>query len=158
MTNLIVTSGAQASAGILANPAVVGALCTAFFALIGVLAANYFTKRSKDQELFLNALNFLTGGTQKRSVGIAIITYYAERRGMRSVATLIFNAQRKHLEDEEHHTESPKRSIEKYNYDQMGKIIHDWENHKAPSGMRRLWRNRHSALEIHLESSSDGAT
>lgn len=157
MENVIVTSGASQSAGILANPAFIGAVVAALLALIGVLAANYFTKRSKDQELFLSALNFLTGHTQKRSVGIAIITDYAERRGMRSVAALIFNAQRKHLEDKGYHIESPKRSIEKYNYDQMGRIIRDWEEHEAPPRRGWLRRRRHSALEIHLEPPPEGA-
>jgi hypothetical protein len=156
MASIILTSGDTASAGMLANPAIFGAILAAIIAFIGGLAAAYITKRSKDQELFLNALNFLTGGTQKRSVGIAIITDYAERRGMRSVATLIFNAQRKHLEDKRHHIDPPTRLIEKFNYDQMTEIIEYWKRNRDPFWKRWLWRSRNSALKIELADESSG--
>lgn len=77
-----------------------GAIAAALLALISALIVNVISKRAKEGELFQNALELLTGGTQKRSVGIAIIQKYAEEYSRRDVASRIFVAQMLHLHDE----------------------------------------------------------
>jgi hypothetical protein len=80
--------------------AAAGAVLAALLALMSALVVNWITKRTKDKELFQSALEFLTGGTQKRSVGISIIRNYAEQHSKRDVASRIFVAQMLHLYDE----------------------------------------------------------
>jgi hypothetical protein len=69
----------------------------AAIAYAGVKAANALRNR----ELVIKALELLTGGTQNRTVGIALISELIDNKGIRSeTAKIILEGQAAHLEDE----------------------------------------------------------
>jgi hypothetical protein len=120
-----------------------GVVFAAFLALITALIVNTITKRmkdrelfQKDRELFQNALQHLTGKTQNRSVGIAIIKNYAEKNNMKDVAATIFLAQMLHLHDKGYGRKEEtaliganppdERKIEEFNFAVMDDTVKRW--------------------------------
>jgi hypothetical protein len=124
------------SAVLAAVIAALGAVTAAGLALISALVVNAITKRMKDRELFQHALQHLTGQTQNRSVGIAIIKDYAEKTDIKNVAATIFIAQMLHLYDKGYgrdetaasngtsHTGD--RKIEEFNFEVMKDAVRTW--------------------------------
>src|SRR6516225_9374559 len=89
----------------------------AAIAYAGVKAANALKKleqATKDRELVKSSLEFLTGGTQKRTVGIALLKDRVDD-GMisRNTARIILEGQAEHLRDTKN--EEAKRGIEQHN-------------------------------------------
>jgi hypothetical protein len=115
--------------------AAVAVVAGAFLALVSALIVNAITKRLKERELFQSALAFLDGGTQKRSIGIAIIKKYADDHRLENVAATIFVTQIMHLVDGNQHTEKAERKIEYFNYLIMKSYVRNWWP-KLPSGLK----------------------
>jgi hypothetical protein len=67
------------------DPAAAGIIAAAI-ALIGVLTATHIGQKQKTDELFLNALNFLDGGSQKRNLGISAVELYWNNQKHRAAA------------------------------------------------------------------------
>lgn len=105
-----------------------GALLT----LLGGLVGHVITRQTRERELFQSSLAYLTGGTQKRSVGIALLRYYVEssmfRKKKKEMVIRIFLAQMRHLEDKGHHTDQASRRIELFNYRLMEETVSDWQD------------------------------
>lgn len=121
--------GSLSLASLAVNPTLLGVLITATLGLFGVWIANVITGNLKDQELFLKSLEFLEGGTQKRSIGIAVLKIYADsgvKKGRREAAAIIFRAQMFHLETGRHHVRPYDNRIEAFNFHIMNEILTDW--------------------------------
>jgi hypothetical protein len=88
----------------------VAAIIGAVIAYAGVKAANAL----KNRELVKSALELLTGGTQNRTVGIALISELIDNKAIRNeTAKIILEGQAAHLEDESN--PNAKRPIEMKN-------------------------------------------
>jgi hypothetical protein len=108
-----------------------GAIIAAGIAFTGVTITNIVAKRLKERELLISALQFLEGGTQKRSIGIALFKKYAEEDpDLREAISTIFLAQMLHLEDRGHAGAESDRKIEKFNYRAMRWSIDHWAEDK----------------------------
>jgi hypothetical protein len=95
---------------------VMGVLGAAIVAVCGVAMTNIITRRTKERELLISALQFLTGGTQRRSVGIAMLRKYAlENKGLRELVLTVFAAQILHLRETHSLHGTSGRTIEKFN-------------------------------------------
>ncbi|HJT71484.1 MAG TPA: hypothetical protein VJ731_14890 [Terriglobales bacterium] len=109
---------------------VIGAL----IAYAGVKAANALKRieqETKNRELVKSSLEFLTGGTQKRTVGIALLKDRVED-GMisKKTAEIILQGQAEHLRDA--NNPDAKRPIEKHNLKTIETLLSGWK--KPPSG------------------------
>lgn len=147
--NFGLTGGHDGSAAFLSLG---GVICTAILALLGVWMTNQFNDRAKlwednrrdqeiklnkergdqemalkHQELFQQALGWLTGESQKRSVGIAIVKALADKNGMTDVAKTIFVAQMLHLRDGAYGKGSSARQIEEFNFYVMKDALNEWK-------------------------------
>ena len=114
----IVAASAQAAA------IIVGA----FIAYAGVRAANTLKKLEQDvknRELVKSSLEFLTGGTQKRTVGITLLKDLVEKDMIgKNIATTILRGQAEHLKDT--NNKEPGRLIEKYNLEEIETLLNEW--------------------------------
>jgi hypothetical protein len=110
------------------------ALWAAIIAFMGTVltitvgTVTYFlNKRTKEQELLIGALEFLGGGTQKRSVGIAVGRYFAEKIGMKDLMEHVFSSQMVHLKKGGHDRDETSNDIlERQNYRDIEEILKKW--------------------------------
>lgn len=107
---------------------VIGSLFVAFITLAGVKVANALKDReqkSRDADLVRDTLEFLTGGSQKRTVGIVSLRMrVSEGLISKEDATEILKGHQIHLTDDIN-TESA-RKIEEYNLTLINKCLETW--------------------------------
>lgn len=132
---MVIDAGAVSETAIVAAAITgAGAIVAAAIAATGVAITNIVTRRLKERELLISALQFLTGGTQKRSIGIALIGKYAdEDPGLQEAASTIFVAQMLHLEDQGRAGPDSDRQIESFNYRTMRRAVDRWATAKRLS-------------------------
>ena len=100
----------------------------AFIAYAGVRAANALKRleqETRNRELVKSSLEFLTGGTQKRTVGIALLKDRVEE-GMisKDTATAILLGQAAHLRDSDN--KDAERPIEQHNLRTIEAMLSQW--------------------------------
>jgi len=108
----------------------VATIIGAGIAYAGVKAANALKKleqATKDRELVKSSLEFLTGGTQKRTVGIALLKDRVND-GMisRNTARIILDGQVEHLRDPKN--VDAERGIGKHNLKIIEALLSEWTN------------------------------
>ena len=102
--------------------ALFGTVLTVVVGLVTFLVS----RKAKQQELLLGALDFLCGGTQKRAVGIAVAEYYANEIGMRPLIVQVLIAQQIHLRSGGHDQPDSDSKVEQKNYQEIARILRTW--------------------------------
>ena len=112
---------------------VIGTILAAFLAWFGVRMANALKRDELDvrrQELFRDSLEFLTGGTQKRTVGIFTLERFVRQDPrIKETAAAILYGQILHVKfpmDDVKAKSDADRQIEKYNLFQMEQLLTAW--------------------------------
>jgi hypothetical protein len=109
------------AAAIAAGAALIGAI----IAYAGVRAANALKRaeqETRNRDLVRSSLEFLTGGTQKRTVGLALLRErLADGTISKATAISILEGQAKHLRDPKN--EEARRPIEQYNLGTIEEIL-----------------------------------
>ena len=107
------------------------AIITAVAALLGSAVGAYLMTRHKSDELFLVALQYLKGGAQPRSLGIAALELcWAKRRHRKAVASILARLAVYLLVESEHH-DSP---IEAENLKEIMRFLMEKDRLKAVGG------------------------
>ena len=129
---------------------VIGTIIAAFLAWFGVSRSNALKADELDvrrQELFRDSLEFLTGGTQKRTVGIFTLERFVrEDRRIKETAAAILYGQILHVKfpnDEKAKTEAD-RQVEEYNLFQMERLLTAW-GYALPSENEFVVEREHSS-------------
>lgn len=119
--------------------AVLGSVLTAAVAVV-TLRIN---KRSKDQELIIDALEFLGGGTQKRAAGIALAEHFGDNSQFRRLLLPVLQAQTIYLKGKlaEPPTPDEDRRLEQHNFERLTAVIESWTSRQrvyAEDAVRRI--------------------
>ena len=133
------------------DPLIVGPVAGAFVALAGLVFATIVQissdrrqRMQKTDELFLKALDFLGGGSQKRNLGIsAIELYWADTRHKALVISLLIGSVIYLLSE----SEQKDAAHEQYNLRRMMRLI----TAVGPGNLRESLRGDYEALQEVLE-------
>ncbi len=133
------------------DPFVVGSAAGALIALAGVALTSFVRYRSERQqrmqktdELFLKALDFLGGGSQKRNLGLsAIELYWADTRHKDLVISLLIGSAIYLMSE----SEQKDKAHEQYNLYRMMRLI----TAAGPGNLSESLRGDYKALQEVLE-------
>ncbi|HEY2444558.1 MAG TPA: hypothetical protein VGI20_02325 [Rhizomicrobium sp.] len=111
----------------------------AVIAYAGVTSANALKKleqETRNRELVKSCLEFLTGGTQNRTVGIALLKDRVDDGSIsRVTARSILEGQAEHLKDSKN--EDAKRPIEQHNLRTINQLLAEWSKPiSGPASLR----------------------
>lgn len=82
----------------------------------------------KNQEILLNSLEFLSGGTQKRAVGIALAKELGKNADSREVIIPVLQAQRRYISTKaiSKQMDPKERAVEDLNLENIDRILKHW--------------------------------